>query len=130
MTGDFKVGILEEINAKLDRILAMGAVGSGNPAAANTAAAPTPAPAADPFAASTPTPAPTPTHVTSDMIMALISPHLSNEAIKAKLGEAMRAMGIDNLNNAQEHQYGDLYARFQAVVSAPAGGASAGASII
>jgi hypothetical protein len=129
MTGDFKVGILEEINAKLDRILAMGAVGSGNPAAANTAA-PTPAPAADPFAAATPTPAPAPTHVTSDMIMALISPHLSNDAIKAKLGEAMRAMGIENLNNAQEHQYGDLYARFQAVVSAPATATGAGASII
>lgn len=58
-----------------------------------------------------------PANVTSDQLMALIHPHLENAAVKEALGAAMRAAGINALPEAQPHQYGDLYARFQAVIT-------------
>lgn len=132
-------GILESMKAQLDANTAeiatlksmIANIGTGT--VAQTAAAAAAAPA-DPFAAlsggTTAAAAAAPTHVTPEMIMELIQPHLANEAVKAKLGEAMRSMGIDNLNNVQAHQYGDLYVKFQAVVSGAGAATGGGASII
>lgn len=74
------------------------------------------------------------TNMTAQAIGDLIQPHISNEAVKAALGDAMRGMGIMALPEAQPHQYNALYAAFQGVLSrfgigAPAG-APASASII
>src|SRR5215217_8580333 len=63
-----------------------------------------------------------PANVTSDQLMALITPHLDNPSIKDALGGAMRAAGINALPEAQPHQYGDLYTRFQAVIAQHSGG--------
>lgn len=128
-------GILESMKAQLDANTAeiatlksmIANIGTGT-VAQTAAAAP-----ADPFAAlsgGTTAAAAAPAHVTPEMIMELIQPHLANEAVKAKLGEAMRSMGIDNLNNVQAHQYGDLYVKFQAVVSGAGAATGGGASII
>lgn len=130
------MGVIEEINGKLDRIIAfLQSQAATAPAAATPAPAPAPV-AADPFGGlgGAPAPAPAaaaPVTVTAEMLMALIQPHVSNDATKAKLGEAMRAAGVDNLNNAKPEQYGDLYARFQQVINAAsAAPAATAASII
>lgn len=57
-------------------------------------------------------------NVSGDQLQALIMPHIDNVQIKEALGAAMRAAGINALPEAQPHQYGDLYARFQAVLAA------------
>lgn len=77
-------------------------------------------------------PAPPVGTVTSDQLMALITPHLDNAAVKEALGGAMRAAGINALPEAQPHQYADLYARFQAVIAQHGGAAAStgNASII
>lgn len=63
-----------------------------------------------------------PANLTADQITALIQPHIANEQIKAELGTAMRAMGINALPETQPHQYGELYQRFQAVIQRFTGG--------
>jgi hypothetical protein len=67
--------------------------------------------------------APPQANVTAESITSLIQPHISNQAIKDALGNAMRAMGINALPETQPHQYGELYARFQQVIAQFAGGA-------
>jgi hypothetical protein len=62
-----------------------------------------------------------PANVTAETITALIQPHISNQAIKDALGNAMRGMGINALPETQPHQYGELYARFQQVIAQFAG---------
>lgn len=114
-------GIIEEINSKLDRIIAflsqqqtapaqqpqqatnMGLNGSG----AGT-------PHVDPFGVPSQQQQ---VQVTDDMIMQLIQPHLANEAVKAQLTAQLQAMGIPNLPAAQPGQYADIYARFKAVLA-------------
>lgn len=62
---------------------------------------------------------------TADSIMALIQPHLSHEPTKLAFGEAMRSVGVQNLPEAQPHQYPALYAAFEKVIAAkPAATAS------
>jgi hypothetical protein len=73
--------------------------------------------------------------VTAEQITALIQPHVGNEAIKAALGVAMRAMGINALPEAQPHQYAALHQAFQGVLAAhgvggPAPNLGGGGSII
>lgn len=81
--------------------------------------------AADPLAAlqglGAPATGPTvhvPDNLTGDMITALITPHVGNEAIKAALGVEMRAMGISALPETQPAQYAELYRRFATVLAA------------
>lgn len=62
--------------------------------------------------------------VTADQLTALITPHVVNENIKAALGASMRALGVNALVEAQPHQYGALYAAFQAVLAAHGIGAA------
>lgn len=50
-------------------------------------------------------------------VMALITPHLGNDTIKAALGTAMRAMGINALPEILPHQFGAVYAAFQQVIA-------------
>jgi hypothetical protein len=113
-------GILERIEAKLDQLLA-GNVKVGTAAAPQAvAAAPvaTVAAAVDPLAvggapaASVAAPA-----VSAEQITALITPHVGNPALKAALQQQMAAMGIGALPDAQPHQYGELYQRFQQVIT-------------
>lgn len=72
--------------------------------------------------------------ITADAITALIQPHVSNDAIKAELGTAMRGMGINALPETQPHQFADLYHKFAAVIAKHTGGglgaATSSASII
>lgn len=56
------------------------------------------------------------TGVTSEQLMALIQPHIANEAIKAALGTAMRNLGVNTLPEAQPHHFGPLFQAFQAVI--------------
>lgn len=70
-----------------------------------------------------------PANVTSEQLMGLITPHLENPAIKEDLGGAMRAAGINALPEAQPHQYGDLFQRFQAVIAKHTSGAATGGLI-
>jgi len=128
-------GILERIEAKLDQLLAQG---GGAAVLVNNI--PTPAPVVvDPRAAleaqlaalNAPAPAPAPApNVSGDQLQALIMPHIDNVAIKEALGAAMRAAGINALPEAQPHQYGDLYARFQSVLAAHGVGAGAPAAAV
>lgn len=86
--------------------------------------------------ASPPPPPAATTGITADMITTMIMPHIANQQIKDALGVAMRELGVNNLPEAQPHQYGPLYTSFQAVLArfgiggAPANPAPAGASII
>jgi hypothetical protein len=116
-------GILERIEAKLDAILASQqglSVGAQAAAPQAVAAAPvaTVAAAVDPLAvggapaASVAAPA-----VSAEQITALITPHVGNPALKAALQQQMAAMGIGALPDAQPHQYGELYQRFQQVIT-------------
>lgn len=121
------MGILEDINEKLDRLLAAQA----SPPATVVAAAP-PA-AVDPLGLGAAAPAaPVTVTVTADMITELIQPHLDNEAVKTALGAAMRAQGIDALPNTPPEKYASLYAAFQAIIASggAAAAAAAGNSII
>lgn len=134
-------GILERIEAKLDQLLAQ-------PAQVAAPVAP-PAPVLDPAAAfaakqaadfaafqaaqagvgaqagAAALPVAPATNVSGDQLQALIMPHIDNAAIKEALGAAMRAAGVNALPEAQPHQYGDLYARFQAVLAAHGVGGTA-----
>lgn len=66
---------------------------------------------------------------TSETLLALIQPHLGNQAMKDAFGVAMRGMGIPNLPEVQPHQIPALYDAFEKVIaSAPA--AAAPVSII
>lgn len=88
-------------------------------AAAVTAAAPAAAPALSAAAQA----------ATSETLLALIQPHLGNQAMKDAFGVAMRGMGIPNLPEVQPHQIPALYDAFEKVIaSAPA--AAAPVSII
>lgn len=60
---------------------------------------------------------PPPVGVTSGQVMALIQPHITNEAIKVALGNAMRTLGVNALPEAQPHHFGPLYQAFQAVIA-------------
>jgi hypothetical protein len=55
--------------------------------------------------------------VSAEQITALITPHVGDPNLKAALQQQMAAMGIGALPDAQPHQYGELYARFQQVIS-------------
>jgi hypothetical protein len=68
-----------------------------------------------------------PSNITDAMLVELIQPHIGNEAIKAALGNAMRANGVANLPDAQPHQYATLYAAFQSVLAQFGIGANASA---
>lgn len=57
------------------------------------------------------------TDVTSEMFLQLIGDAVSNPAIKDALGAEMRSMGIQSLPEAQPHQYGELYHRFETVIN-------------
>ena len=88
-------------------------------AAAMTAAAMTAAPAAAAPALSAAAQA-----ATSETLLALIQPHLGNQAMKDAFGVAMRGMGIPNLPEVQPHQIPALYDAFEKVIaSAPAAAA-------
>lgn len=85
-------------------------------AAAMTAAAPVANPAAAAPALSAAAQA-----ATSETLLALIQPHLGNQAMKDAFGVAMRGMGIPNLPEVQPHQIPALYDAFEKVIaSAPA----------
>jgi len=112
------MGVLEEMNAKLDAIIKSLSAGTHvNGGGAE------PDPFAMPGTAAQP---PAAVNATDEMIMALIQPHLSNATLKAALGAELTAMGINGLPNAQPAQYNEIYQRFQRVIgaagTAPAGG--------
>jgi len=118
------MGVLEEMNAKLDAIIKSLAAGThvngaGAAAEPDPFAMPGTGPAAQPPAA---------VNATDEMIMALIQPHLSNATLKAALGAELTAMGINGLPNAQPAQYNEIFSRFQRVIGA-AGTAPAGGSM-
>lgn len=127
-------GILERIEAKLDQLLAtpqQAPVAPAvvqpavviDPAAAQRAALEAQLAALNASAAAPAAPVGTVQNVSGDQLQALIMPHIDNVQIKDALGAAMRAAGINALPEAQPHQYGDLYARFQAVLAAHGVGA-------
>ena len=67
--------------------------------------------------------------MTPDQLLALIQPHVANEAIKAALGAAMRANGVAALPEATPAQVPVLYAAFQNVLAQHGiGGAAAATS--
>lgn len=101
-------GAIENLTAAINTLIG---VLQSNPGA--VAATPAVAAAATPAAAPTPTPA----NVTADQLLELIQPHVSNEAIKAALGVAMRANGVNALPEAQPAQIPVLYAAFQQVLA-------------
>lgn len=74
-------------------------------------------------------PAPAPAGVDADALLALIQPHIANDAIKAALGVAMRSLGINALPETQPHQYAPLYQSFQAVLAAHGVGGPAPAPV-
>lgn len=130
-------GILEQIHAQNGQILAMlqglqQQIGSQQPAYAPQPVqyAPQPQPMSTNTMQFAPQnleqpapPAGAVQNVSGDQLQALIMPHIDNVAIKEALGAAMRAAGVNALPEAQPHQYGDLYARFQAVLAAHGVGA-------
>lgn len=123
-------GILEQIFADLQIVKQMLANGAAQPAAAQPSnvvpitPAVVAAPATDafgmPVAAA---PAAVPANMTEETVMALIRPHLENEAVRTALSVAMNEAGLQKLPDAQPHQYPDLYQRFTAVIAKHAGGA-------
>jgi hypothetical protein len=113
-------GILERIEAKLDQLLA----GAAAPAPVAAPVAPPVAPQAlggfpAPAAPVAPPAAPQPGFpaVSAEQITALITPHVGDPNLKAALQQQMAAMGIGALPDAQPHQYGELYTRFQQVIA-------------
>lgn len=58
-----------------------------------------------------------PATVDGDMIMALIQPHLGDDAFKAQLGVAMRGLGIENLNETPADKFRPLYAAFAKLIA-------------
>lgn len=120
--------ILAAINANTAAINAHGQLAGGvggmtgiDPAARQPALTSPPAPA--------PVTTPTGTAIDSDAIMALIQPHIANDTIKTALGVAMRAAGVNNLPEAQPHQYPALFQAFQKVIADHTGGGLLGAAI-
>ena len=114
------MGILENIDAKLDKIIALLSAGTHTNGAAP-----------DPFAgfggAAPAQQAQQQVQATDAMIMELIQPHLANATLKAALQAELAAMGINGLPNAQPAQYNEIYQRFQRVIGAAGGGQQAGA---
>ena len=125
------VAMQQEVAAIKQHLAAAPAAPAATPvAAANPFAATAPVAAANPFAglggAATPAAA-APVNVTADQIVALITPHLDNAAVKEALGAEMAAMGIPALPEAQPNQYGELYQRFANVIGRFQGAAQAAA---
>ena len=83
--------------------------------------------AADPLALGGGTPAMSAaaTAATAESIMALIQPHLGDEAFKLQLGAAMRQLGVNALPEAQPHQFPALYAAFERAIAAKPAAAAA-----
>lgn len=123
-------GLLEQILAAIQENTAAlregrgggGTIGNGGGVNAQQYAGQTGAPVAL-------SPPATPATVTADQLTGLIMPHIANEAIKAALGVAMRANGVNNLPEAQPHQYPALYAAFQQVLAQHGAGAPSGAVV-
>lgn len=67
---------------------------------------------------------------TSETLLALIQPHLGNQAMKDAFGVAMRGMGIPNLPEVQPHQIPALYDAFEKVIASAPAAAAAPVSII
>lgn len=133
------MGILEDVNAKLDAIINF--LKAGHTAQAQQQPAPLTTPTLqpvqqyqpDPFAAH---PAQQPVHqpqqqvqVTDEMIRSLIQPFLANDQIKAQLQQALAAMGIAGLSAATPEQFPAIYAAFQRTL-APYANSGAGAPIL
>lgn len=57
------------------------------------------------------------TPVTGEMITALVTQYIDNNAVKEAFKAQMAQMGIQELPNTQPHQYAELYQRFQAVIA-------------
>jgi hypothetical protein len=110
------MGVLENLDAKLDQIIALLSAGTHV-----NGAGVQPDPFAMPGTAATP---PAQVQATDAMIMELIQPHLANATLKAALQGELAAMGINGLPNAQPGQYNEIYARFQKVIGAAGAGAS------
>jgi hypothetical protein len=114
------MGLLENIDAKLDQIIALLSAGTHTNGAAAAAAH-------DPFAMPGTGAAPAQTrNYTDTEIMELIQPHLANAVLKASLQAELAAMGINGLPNAQPAQYNEIYQRFQKVIGSAGAGATAG----
>ena len=115
------MGVLEEMNAKLDNILALLSAGTHVNGAGTTVP--------DPFAmpGTGATQQQQQVQATDAMIMELIQPHLANATLKAALQAELAAMGINGLPNAQPGQYNEIYQRFTRVISASGTGTAAGA---
>lgn len=119
-------GILEQISADirantdaLNRIAAAMTGGAAIPQGTGSVAnlAPTATMTAQQGASMMANAPPPPQGVTSEQLLQLIQPHIGNDTIKAELGNAMRAMGINGLPEVQPHQYGPLYQEFQRVLA-------------
>lgn len=132
-------GLLETMAADIAAIKAHLLGGAAASVGLSAGLAPAPAPLAPAPLAPAPLAAPAapvtayPT-VTAEQITALITPHVGDPNLKASLQQQMAAMGIAALPDAQPHQYGELYARFQQVIAqfaaVAAAPAAAPASII
>lgn len=115
-------GTIEQLHAKVDAILAiLQAPAAGAAPVAPQALAPAPvaplAPALVPVAPVAPAAPTAYPAVSAEQITALITPHVADPNLKAALQQQMAAMGIGALPDAQPHQYGELYARFQQVIT-------------
>lgn len=117
-------GIIENMHAELQTLktemqtlkahVATLQAGGGTPAVAPAATDPF-----APFGGTAPAAAPAaPVNVTREQLLALIQPHLDNDATKTALGNAMRAAGYSALDQIPEAQYGAMYGQFQAIVTA------------
>jgi hypothetical protein len=115
-------GILERIEGKLDALAAQLGAQPSQVAPVQQFAPPAigmdfPTTTAPPPITAQLTPATGQYPVASaEQITALITPYVENPHIKAALQAQMAAMGIGALPDAQPHQYGELYARFQGVI--------------
>ena len=114
------MGVLEEMNAKLDNILALLSAGTH----VNGAGSAVPDPFAMPGTGATQQQQQV--QATDAMIMELIQPHLANATLKAALQAELAAMGINGLPNAQPGQYNEIYQRFQKVIGSAGSAASGG----
>lgn len=115
--------LIAALTALIDSRIA--AAMQGNPAAAN--------PAADPFAGlgGGTAAAAQPVQATPQMIQELITPLVSNDAIKAELSAAMQSMGITGLDAVTPEQVTPLYTKFKAIADkhAQAPAAAAGGAV-
>jgi hypothetical protein len=126
-------GTIEQLHAKLDQVLTILAQLSAGNANAQPGITPNPVggvtgvaggpnltglPATTgAFPSSAPVAAQAVPTVSAEQITALITPHVADPNLKAALQAQMAAMGIGALPDAQPHQYGELYTRFQQVIA-------------